>query len=420
VKADRALGETKIAWPWFLPDGKSFLYHLRREDNSASLMFSPAQGTARPLFPMFSRVEYVDPGYLVSAREGNLVAQRFDPRSGVVSGEPFSIANPVGYFQTLGMADFTTSRSGAVAFLTPITSSHRMVWFDRAGRLLEVLPPTGDFTRLEIDPDGRRVLFARSRPKTGTNDIWIFDLERKVETRVTSDPTEEFAGVWLPDGKSVAYWAERGGLLQLRRRELATGREQALLPEGPHQWTLQVVPGSAQLAYRNRSDRGDMDVRLASLSGDQTSSPLLQTTFNEWEVSFSPDGRYIVFVSDETGGNEAYVAPVAAVGDKTRISSGGASFVRWSRDGSEIFYFSGLHLISVPVRTSPRLSLGQPSPLFTVKGGTSVAGFDVSPDGKRFLVVASDAGAAATADEPPLHVVLNWTAEAPAHGGPAR
>jgi hypothetical protein len=122
-------------------------------------------------------------------------------------------------------------------------------------------------------------------------------------------------------------------------------------------------------------------------------------------------------VSDQSGSDEAYVAPVAAVGEKIRISSGGASLVRWSRDGSEIFYFSGLQLMSVPVRTAPKLSLGQPSPLFTVKAGTSVSSFDLSPDGKRFLVVA---GEIAVADESPLHVVLNWAAEAASQAGPAR
>ena len=236
---------------------------------------------------------------------------------------------------------------------------------------------------------------------------------------MTSDPTDEFHGIWLPDGKSIVYTAESGGLLQLRRRELATGREVALVPEGASLQAEDAMPGGA-LAYANRSERGDVDVRLVSLSGDRKSSPLLQTAFDEREVRFSPDGRYMVFLSDESGGNEAYVAPVAAVGEKIRISSGGiergTGLVRWSRDGSEIFYFSGVQLMSAPVRTAPSFSLGQPSPLFTLKEGTVLAGFDASPDGKRFLAVAEEA----LPEKPPLHLVLNWTAEASAQGGSAR
>ncbi len=132
--------------------------------------------------------------------------------------------------------------------------------------------------------------------------------------------------------------------------------------------------------------------------------------------SFSPDGRYVVFGSDESGSREVYVAPVAAVGDKTRISSGWSGFLDWSRDGSEILYSSGQHVMSVQVRTAPSLSLGQPSPLFTLKEGTWLS--DISPDGKRFLAVVEEAGPT-SAEELPLHVVLNWTAEAPAQGGPA-
>jgi dipeptidyl aminopeptidase/acylaminoacyl peptidase len=386
-------------------------------------MFSPPEGTARPLFPMFSRVEYVDPGYLVFAREGELLAQRFDPRSGVVSGEPFSIADSVGYSLSIGQADFATSRSGALAFQTPFNFRRRMVWFDRAGRLVETLMPTGDIGGVAIDPDGRRVLFCRTEPKTGTEHLWILDLERKVETRVTSSSADDSGGIWLPDGKSIVYTAERGGLSQLRRRELDTGQEQALLPAEEELSALALVPGGAQLAYGHRSDRGDLDVRLVSLSGDQKSSPLLQTAFNETAVSFSPDGRYIVFWSDESGGGDFYVAPVAAVGDKTRISSyyGGPNFRVWSRDGSEIFWTLGEHQMSVPVRTAPSLWLGQPTPLFTLKEGTVLTGFDASPDGKRFLTVFEEpAGTeAAWANNRPLHVVLNWTAEAPAQGGPA-
>jgi dipeptidyl aminopeptidase/acylaminoacyl peptidase len=133
-------------------------------------------------------------------------------------------------------------------------------------------------------------------------------------------------------------------------------------------------------------------------------------------VSFSPDGRYILFNSDESGGNEAYVAPVAAVDDKIRIAYGASAWL-WSRDGSEILYFSGWHLMSLPVRTTPSLWLGQPSPLFTLKNGTFLC--DVSPDGKRFLAGVSEADPT-SAEELPLHVVLNWTAEALAKGGPAR
>ena len=163
VKPNRTRGETKVTWPWFLPDGKSFLYHLRQEGSAGSLMFSPPEGPARPLFPMLSRVEYVDPGYVVFVREGTLIAQRFDPRDGVISGEPFSIAESVaGYFLSTGQADFATSRSGALAFIQNLAApGAHMSWLDRTGKLVETLGPTGSLGWIAIDRDGRRVLFER-------------------------------------------------------------------------------------------------------------------------------------------------------------------------------------------------------------------------------------------------------------------
>ena len=410
VKPDRARGETTVTWPWFLPDGKSFLYLLRHESGAGSLMLSPPQGPPRRLFPMLSRFEYIDPGYLVFVRDGMLIAQRFDPRSGVLSGEPMSIADPIDYLLANAWANFGTSRSGAIAFGTTPPARKQMVWFDRSGHF-EILRETGGRTRVSLDPDGRRVLFARQQPKTATHSLWILDLERNVETRVTSDPTDEYGGLWLPDGKSIVYSAQRGGMVQLCRRDLATGRVQALLPLGEFQEAESVLPGGAQLAYSVNTGLGNAETRVVSLSGDQRTSPMLQTstTFSEGGVRFSPDGRFILLYSDDSGRDELYVAPIASPGERIRISSAGAiANALWSRDGGEIFYLSAQRqLVSVPVRTTPSLSPGKPVVLFTFQEGMVWEDFDVSPDGKRFLAVVSES----VAEERPLNVVLNWTAE---------
>jgi Tol biopolymer transport system component len=417
VKPDRARGETKVLWPWFLPDGRSFLY-LRQETSASSLMLVSGDRPPRPLFPMLSRVEYVQPGYLVFVRDGTLLGQRFDPRSGQLSGEPRSIADSVGYSLRNGWATFASSRGGALAVENRSVPGRRIVLIDRAGSP-QTLASTGGGTGVAFDPDGRRALFARMQPKTRTHNLWILDLERKVEARVTSDPADEYDGRWLPDGKSIVYTAQRGGMVQLCRRELATGREKALLPAGEFQSAEAVMPGGAQLAYSNETDQGTSEMRLVSLSGDQKSSPLFQTGFNQGGVRFSPDGRFIAFASDDSGRDEIYVASIARPGERTRFSFGGAlgSPPLWSHDGSGIFYLSlERQLMSVPVRTSPSLSPGNLSVLFTLKDGASWEAFDVSPDGKRFIAVVSEG-----IPEPvPLNLILNWTAEAVTQGSSAR
>ena len=410
VRPDRARGETTVTWPWFLPDGKSFLYVLRREKGAGTLMLSKPEGPPRPILPVESRVEYVEPGYLVFVREGTLMAQRFDARSGAISGEPLSIADSVGYKLTDGWANFGTSRDGAVAFGSVPAHSERMVWFDRSGKS-EILRETVAYTRVSLDPDGRRVLFAKEQPKTLTHNLWILDLERKVETRITSDSTDEYDGLWLPDGKSIVYTAQRGGMVQLCKRDLAAGLARALLPLGWFQEADVVIPGGSQLVYTNETELGNAETRRVSLSGDQRSSPLFQTStaFSEAGVRFSPDGRFILFAYTGSGGDEVYVAPAANPGERIRISSGGViGNALWCRNG-EIFYLSAeRQLISVPVRTEPTLSPGKPVVLFTFKEGTALREFDVSLDGKRFLAVVSEG----VAEEPPLNVILNWTAEA--------
>ena len=160
---------------------------------------------------------------------------------------------------------------------------------------VEILGPDAGYGDIAIHPDGRRVLFDRAQGKTGIRNLWILDLEQRVETRVTSDPTDEFRGIWFPDGKSIVYTAEIGGLEQLRRRELATGRVQALLPEGEFQEAGAVVPGGEQLVYRQKTERGNDEARLVSLSGDQKSSTLFQTGFDVAAMT-SPDGRFIVLL----------------------------------------------------------------------------------------------------------------------------
>jgi serine/threonine protein kinase/Tol biopolymer transport system component len=418
VKPDRSHGETTVAWPWFLPDGRSFLYVLRQQSGAGTLMLSKPDGPPRPIFPVLSRVEYVEPGYLVFVREGTLTAQGFDARSGRLTGEARSIADSVAYKLSDGFANFGTSRGGAVAFGTRPASGKHLALFDRSGHS-EALGEIAGNTRVSLDPDGRRALFSKQQPNTATHNLWILDLERKVETRINSDPTDEYDALWLPDGKSIVYTAQRGGMVQLCKRDLATGKVLPLLPLGWFQEADAVMPGGSQLAYTNDTNLGNAETRSVSLSGDQKSSPLLPTftAFNEAGVRFSPDGRFILFAYTSSGSDEVYVAPMASPGERIRISSGGViANALWCRNG-EIFYLSAQRqLISVSVRTEPSLSPGKPVVLFTFKEGTAWQEFDVSPDGKRFLAVVSEG----ITEEPPLNVVLNWTAEAATQGGSAR
>jgi len=406
IRVDPSRGEARIGWPWFLPDGERFLYLLRHLDGRGDLMLAEPGKRPRPVMAMQSAVQYVDPGFLVFARDGVLLAQRFDPDRGRVTGEPFSIAERVRYFASTGSASFAISRTGTLAYQSQENAS-QLTWFDRSGRELGTVSSPGYYLSISISSDGRRALFDRERPGVWTWGVGSLDLERGTETPVASGPETEVYPIWLPGERSIAFSIDRGSEPQLFRKDLATGREEKLLPgAGFFQWAQEVSPDGRSLVYCQASEHGWFDVWVLPLTGGGKPAAFLQAPFNKRDVRFSPDGRYVAMITTESGQPEVYVTPYPGPGERIRVSTGGAHGLRWSRDGRELLYISGdRHMTSVPVKTFPSLELGAPTALFALSGPDWIS-FEVSPDGKRFLAIVPKI----VADELPLEVVVNWTA----------
>ncbi len=401
--------EVSFKWPWYLPDGKRFLYVARLPDGSGRLKLAEVGKAPRVVGPMTSSVQYADPGFLVFVKEGTLLAQRFDPEASRFVGDPLPIAEHVNYFLSTGHATFAVSPSGTLVFQSHDDVSH-LAWFDRSGRELETIGPPGNYLNLSIADDGRRVFYDRTRPGIGTFDVWSFDLERGVETPITTDPETEIAAIELPDRKSIVYSANRGGAPELYRRSLESGAEERLAPgQRAFQQAQDISPDGRTLAYIERADTGSFDIWTLPLDGSGKPSPFLQSAFGKGQVRFSPDGRFLAFVSSESGRSEAYVTPFPGPGQRIRLSSDGATLLAWSPDGRELLYLSSEgRMMSVPVSTSPSLRTGPPAPLFAVSGKRWL-GFALSPDGKKFLAVVPDV----SADEQPMSVVLNWVGAPP-------
>jgi eukaryotic-like serine/threonine-protein kinase len=203
--ADRTRGGATITLPSFLPDGRHFLYLARRGDGSSSVMVAEIGQPARKVMDAITNMQYVEAGYLIFARDGTLLAQRFDPAATRVTGEPFPIAEPVQYFLSTGVATFTTSSSGVLVYQSN-RDRGRVVWLDRAGREVGTIGSEGGHSRVRIARDGRRVLFDRTRPNTGTLDMWLFEADRGVEQQLTTDRMSESGGVWL-NGDTVILGA---------------------------------------------------------------------------------------------------------------------------------------------------------------------------------------------------------------------
>ena len=396
LKPDAKTGETRVVWPWFLPDGERFLYLRARRGRGTGDAGRTREGL-RAVLEAASMAQYSDPGYLAFVKESTLLGQRFDAQSGTLSGVPFSIAERVRYFMSTGKGTFATSRGGSLAY-EPQDDTHRLVWFDRSGREAGTIGTPAKVNSVRISRDGRPILFDRGQEDLGTFDVWSFDAERSVETRITSSPESEFSPLWLPGGKGLLYSVVRGSNPRLVRRDLATGREEAVLSEGGFQLAGDISPDGKHLVYFERTGKGAFDLWEVGLEGGGTPRRLLEGTFLSSNTRFSPDGRFLSLTSRESGQIEAYVMPFPGPGEMTRVSTQGANAARWSPDGRELFYVSGdMHLMSVAVRTFPTLQLGVPKPLFQLKGHSPWLSFDVSADGTRFLALVPES----VADERP-------------------
>ncbi|MFN2386118.1 MAG: protein kinase [Thermoanaerobaculia bacterium] len=404
----RLENEVNHIWPHFLQDGRRFLYLVNanpgravqfRELRAASLDSKENRAVAR----LSSRVEYAPPGYLLYVRDSALFAQAFDERKAELHGSPQRLASGVYYFFGPSHAAFSVSQTGAIAYQTAAPPS-RLAWLNRQGKEIGQLGQPAVIDGLRISPEGERVAVDIGDPRTGTSDVWVFDVPRGVATRLHSDPVDEALPVWAPDGSRLIYRSDRMGPPDIYEVALGTARGERTLLGGPGlEQPEDISPDGRLLMYgRYHTAR---DIWLLPLQGERKPFAWVQTRFDEANPRFSPDGRWIAFESDESGTPEVYAALTEGGGEKRRISPSGGTRPRWRRDGKELYYAApGNSLMAVPVTPGARWAAGAPVPLFQTD--TEIENYDVTPDGSRFLIsMPLD-----RVRESPLRVILNWQA----------
>jgi Tol biopolymer transport system component len=258
---------------------------------------------------------------------------------------------------------------------------------------------------LRISPSGNRVAVDVLDSRPGTSDLWVFDLASGASTRLNAGDDDEVAPVWSPDGTRLAFRSDQKGPPDIHEVVVASpGSEKPLLEQAGVQQPEDVSPDSRLLLYLNDvATTGD--IWLMPLVGDRKPRPWLRTPFNERSPRFSPDGRWIAYESDESGTPEIYVALADGAGEKRRLSPSGGRSPRWRRDGKELFYIApDGSIVALPINAGVTLEVGSGGPLFRVD--TGVRNFDVSPDGRRFLVSTP----LEKSPESPIRVIVNWDA----------
>jgi Tol biopolymer transport system component len=403
---------TQIGWPEFLPDGKHYFYMALAPKAEDSMYRIGELGSkeSKPFASAQTLITYAPQGYLLFVRDRTLVAQPFDVNTRKATGEPVPLAEKIGT-DAVGLARFSVSREGTLVYRTGEAGA-RLQWVDRSGKELELVGDQGEVRNPAVSPQGDRIAFGLDDPRTGTSDIWVRDLARGTNSRLTFGPPDHMAPVWSPDGKWIAYRVSTAGPSDVAVKSAdGTGEEKILVKGGtsiavPTDWSRD----GRYLAYSLINKDGNFDVWVVPTSGDGKPSVVVQTPFNDLNGGFSPDGRFLVYFSNESGRNEIYVRSFPGPGGKWQVSTAGGSDPHWSADGREITYRSADQKVTaVAVKENGDVfEAGVPQPLFLGRfnPGTVRNRYFPAPDGQKFLIVAP-LGRDAMA---PTTVVLNWWA----------
>jgi Tol biopolymer transport system component len=408
--------------PYFLTDGRRFLFTALAGSDAAGIYLSGIDGRAPTrLTPDFSSAVCTPDGWLLWARAGRLVAQRLDVSRAALTGEERTLADTVGR-STVSQVAVSVAATGLVAYRAAGGAQRQLTWFDRSGMAKGVVGDRDEtYIWPRISPDGRRV--AVDRVAEGNTDLWLLDGART--TRFTFDPASDIFPVWsLPDGARIVFQSRRTGQGDLYQRLISGGTEDLLLPtdvvKAPNSWSAD----GRYLMYTAVDPKTNSDLWVLPMTGDRTPWVFLKTPFRETYGEFSPDGRWVAYQSNENGGRpEVYVRPFvppgaagtagASAAGSSQVSTAGGITPLWRPDGKELYYInpSGAMMAAPITVTGNRLEPGAPVVLFPthiVGGGADTQigrQYDLARDG-RFLINTQLNDLAS-----PITLLQNWNPE---------
>jgi serine/threonine protein kinase len=414
TRLDAVRKERWHSWPVFLPDGRHFLFMSEAGEAWPASERGVHVGTlgsfdVRPVAKVESAFAYANPGFLVFAREGALLAQRFDPNSLKTEGEPMAISPEVQSYAPTGAAYVSASSGAPMIAFSEGASRARLVWVDRAGKETGSVRGPDHYSSPRLSPDRKRLAFALVDRRLGTTDVWVQDLERSTATRVNFGPASESFPAWAPDGRRIFFSADQGGMPpELFEEDLGSMKSDALPSSPGAKHVSDVSPDGRLLAY-TRYNGGESTVEMMNLTGEEKSVSLLPAGSDSDSARFSPDGRFVAYESGESGRAEVYVRPLSGSGERWQISRDGGQTPLWSLDGKELYYLEKDTLMAVSVRLEHGFEPGVPKALFSADFKVGFGGsraFDVTRDG-RFLLLLHEPDTRRRG----VQVIANWVGE---------
>jgi Tol biopolymer transport system component len=422
---DASHGDRAHTEPHFLPDGRHFIYSrdvsTRIDISAASLDVKPEEQDPARLLQASRGATFApssDPsfGQILFLRGHTLIAQPFDARRLKTAGDPVRVVEePLADYW--GTGAFSVSSTGTLVYWSRGKTESRLTWFDAHGRILGAVGDPAPYVSFALSPDGTRALMSREEADL-TVSPWMVDMSRGTSARYELGATDNESAVWAPDGRSVVFSSSRDGQMgDIYEKQLdGVGDVRELIGSNKTKRALGLSPDRRFLLYLTIGEEPRFKLWLLPLQGERKPLPLLRTEFDEPDGRLSPDGRWVAYVSNESGRWEVYVRPllpaplqqeIASVGVKSLISGNGGNFPRWRQDSKELYFIQQGELMAVPISETSALQTSVPQALFPAPPAgplkPGMTGWAPAPDGKRFLFLVPEKQEAA-----PLTVVLNW------------
>jgi len=421
-RLDTLLRDSTVSfrWPEFLPDGKTLLVTSAGQGPARIQALSLASRRLTDLGITGANPRYLGHGHVVYAStESGLFAVPFDPRRLRVGGPATPVATNV-RVTAGGAAKVANSRNGIVAWMGGSAARRELVLVDASGRAQPTHTPPDLYESPRFSPDGRRIAVGIGDLLGGRPDIWALDLAQGTLSRVTFDSSSVYPE-WSPDGQWIHYATSRGGDYDLwRTRSDGSGVRESLVVGPNDQWEGVPSPDGRGLVYRVTSPTTRRDIWWLPRGATQP-VPVLTTPFEERGIAVSPDGKWLAYVSNETGTDEVYVRALPGPGGRVQISAAGGREPRWGPGGRTLYYRSRDSVYVVETTTAGgEVRAGRHRALFRdtyrTGGAGNHAGWDVDPDGRRFVFVL-DGG---VASERQVNVLVNWFDQPRTTGAGAR
>jgi Tol biopolymer transport system component len=407
TELDRGRGELAHLWPRFLPDGRRFVYFATtaNRSNLASYL-ADAHGDGRALLLPRNVAAVPVADRLLFTHNRALVAQRFDAANGRLDDHVETIAGAaeVGGGRMADGPEFSAS-ADVLIYRNVEPQLTVLVWFDSDGRVIGEAGPAADYRTPSLSPDGMRIAVARSDASTNTSALWLLDARRGTSMRLTFGAAQDATPIWSPDSARIAFVSRREDRVVIMTTSAAGGGTAREVATSPFAVSLTDWSRDGRLLlFSARNPKTGLDIWGMPMTGDGKPMALIQTPPDESEARLSPDGRWIAYVSNESGVDQVYVRSFPASGSLWQVSTSGGAHPRWMRDGRELLFVApDGRLMAVSRVGDESFATGTPRTLLRLDAATSVE----PRQGGSFLVSMPAVQDAANQ----LHVIVNWTSE---------